>query len=141
MRDGFSLIELVLVLAVTALLLGIAVPPLAGALDRIEVASAAAHIASAHTRARLMAVSRNSVLVLTVASDTLSIHLRGSTTRLWSDRGPALSNISLVGPSKSFTFSPEGFSLGLSNASLRLSKGSASRTVVVSRLGRVRVTP
>lgn len=141
MREGFSLIELVLVLALVGLLLGIALPPLARSLDRIEVAAAASQIASAHTRARLMAITRSRVLVLTVDSATLSIHPRGSTSNLWSDRGPALSGVSLAGPSRSFTFSPEGFSLGLSNASFELSRGSATRTVVVSRLGRVRITP
>jgi prepilin-type N-terminal cleavage/methylation domain-containing protein len=141
MRSGFSLIELVLVLALLGLLLGIALPPLAGALDRIEVTAAASHIAAAHTRARMMAISGSRVLVLTVDSVSLSIHLRGSTTNLWSDRGPALSRVSLTGPPRSFTFSPEGFSLGLSNATLHLSRGSATRTVVVSRLGRVRITP
>ena len=141
MRRGFSLIELMLVLALLGLLLGIALPPLAGALDRIEVAAAASQIAAAHTRARMMAISGGRVLILTVDSASLSIRVRGSPTNLWSDRGPALSRVSLIGPARSFTFSPEGFSLGLSNASLRLSRGSATRTVVVSRLGRVRITP
>ena len=141
MRRGFSLIEVVLVLALAGLLLGIALPPLAGALDRIEVAAAASQIAAAHTRARLMAISRNRVLVFTVDSAALSIHPRGSASRIWSDRGPALSGVSLAGPARTFTFSPEGFSLGLSNASLHLRRGSATRTVVVSRLGRVRITP
>ena len=141
MRSGFSLTELVLVLAVIGLLLGIALPPLAGALDRIEVAATASQIAAAHTRARMMAISGSRVLVLTVDSASISIHPRGSTTTLWSDRGPALSRVSLTGPARSFTFSPEGFSLGLSNASLHLSRGTATRTVVISRLGRVRITP
>jgi type IV fimbrial biogenesis protein FimT len=141
MRGGFSLIELVLVLALLGLLLGVGIPPLAGALDRIEVAAAASQIAAAHTRARMMAISGSRVVVLTIDSASLSIHLRGSTSHLWSDRGPALSRVSLSGPARSFTFSPEGFSLGLSNASLHLSRGSATRTVIVSRLGRVRITP
>jgi type IV fimbrial biogenesis protein FimT len=141
MRSGFSLVELLLVLALLTLLLGVALPPLAGALDRIEVAAAASRIAAAHGRARMMAISGSRVLVLTVDSASLSIHPRGSATHLWSDRGPALSGVSLPGPPRSFTFSPEGFSLGLSNASLHLSRGSAARTVIVSRLGRVRITP
>lgn len=141
MRSGFSLIELVLVLAVLGLLLGIGLPRLAGAVDRIEVAAAASQIAAAHTRARMMAISGSRVLVLTVDSAGLSIHPRGSTANLWSDRGPAFSSVSLTGPSRSFTFSPEGFSLGLSNATLHLRRGSATRTVVISRLGRVRITP
>ncbi len=77
MRSGFSLVELVLVLALLTLLLGLALPPLAGALDRIEVAAAASHIAAAHSRARMMAISGSRVLVLTVDSASLSIHPRG----------------------------------------------------------------
>jgi type IV fimbrial biogenesis protein FimT len=140
MQRGFSLIEVVLVLALLGLLLGIALPSLSGALDRIEVGAAASQIAAAHTRARMMAISGSRVLVLTVDSGTLSIHLPGSTSHLWSTRGPALSSVSLAGPPRSFTFSPEGFTLGLSNATLQLSRGSATRSVVVSRLGRVRIT-
>jgi hypothetical protein len=105
------------------------------------VASAAGHIAAAHTRGRMMAISRSRVLVLTVDSAVIVIRARGSLTQLWSDRGPALSKVALAGPARTFTFSPEGFSLGLSNASLHLSRGSATRTVIVSRLGRVRITP
>jgi prepilin-type N-terminal cleavage/methylation domain-containing protein len=141
MRTGFSLIELLLVLALLGLLLGVALPPLSGALDRIEVAAAASQIAAAHTRARMMAISGSRVLVLTVDSAGLSIHPRGTTTNIWADMGPALSRVSLTGPARSFIFSPEGFSLGLSNATLQLRRGSATRTVVISRLGRVRITP
>jgi Tfp pilus assembly protein FimT len=127
-------------LALVGLLLGIALPSLTGALDRIEVAATAGQIAAAHTRARLMAITRSRVLVLTVDPTTLSIHARGSTTPLWSQSGPSLSRVSLAGPARTFTFSPEGFSLGLSNATLRLSRGSATRSIIVSRLGRVRIT-
>jgi prepilin-type N-terminal cleavage/methylation domain-containing protein len=140
MQRGFSMIELVLVLALLGLLLGIALPSLSSALDRVEVRASAAHIAAAHARARLMAITQSRVLVLTVDAARLSIHVRGNTTPVWSDRGPALNRVSLTGPARTFTFSPEGFSLGLSNATLRLSRGSATRTVIVSRLGRVRIT-
>ena len=130
-----------LVLAVMGIALGVAVPPLIGALNRIEVAAAASHIASAHTRARLLAITRNQVVVLTVDSLALAIHSRGSPTPLWSENGPAQTGISLTGSGRAFMFSPEGFSLGLSNATLRVSRGKATRAVIVSRLGRVRVVP
>ena len=54
---------------------------------------------------------------------------------LWSEAGPAAHRVSLAGPGRQFTFSPEGFSLGLSNATLRLTRGNATRTLIVSRLG------
>lgn len=139
MRQGFSLPELVLVFALSGILLAIAVPPLVGALDRIEVGAAAGHIAAAHQRARIMAITRSQVVVLSVDSAELSIRPRSSLMLLWSEPGPAASGISLPGPTRQFTFSPQGFSLGLSNSTLHLSRGAATRTVVVSRLGRVRV--
>jgi prepilin-type N-terminal cleavage/methylation domain-containing protein len=139
MRRGFSLPELVLILALVGILVAIAVPPLTGALDRIEVAAAAGHIVAAHQRARVMAVTRSQVVVLSVDPTALTIRPRGMVAALWSEPGPAASGISLSGPTRQFTFSPEGFSTGLSNATMRLSRGAATRTVIVSRLGRVRV--
>jgi Tfp pilus assembly protein FimT len=129
----------VLILALIGILLAIAVPPLVGTLDRIEVAAAAGHIAAAHQRARVMAITRSQVVVLSVDPTALTIRPRGLVAVLWSEPGPAANGISLASPTRQFTFSPEGFSLGLSNATMRLTRGAATRTVVVSRLGRVRV--
>ena len=139
MRRGFSIVELMLVVAVAGLLFGIALPQLFGALDRIEVSAAANHLAAAHLRARMMAIARSQVLVLSVDPARLAIYPRGQSTVLWSEDGPAASSVILAGPARQFTFSPEGLTLGLSNATLRLTRGSANRTVVVSRLGRVRI--
>ena len=140
MRQAFTLPELLLVLALGGILLGIGVPRVSAVLDRIEVAAAASHIAAAHQRARLMAVTRSMVAVLSVDSLALTIRQRGLMTPLWSQAGPVAHRVSLAGPRRQFTFSPEGFSMGLSNATIRLARGNATRTVIVSRLGRVRVT-
>jgi prepilin-type N-terminal cleavage/methylation domain-containing protein len=139
MRSGFTLSEMMLVVALIGILVGIGIPPLSRALDRVEVASAVSHIVAAHTRARLMAVTRSRVMTLAVDSLALTIRERGFSEPLWSEGGPTLNGVSLAGPSRSFTFSPEGFSLGLSNATLVLQRGASTRTVVVSRLGRIRV--
>jgi prepilin-type N-terminal cleavage/methylation domain-containing protein len=139
MRQGFTLVELVLVLAVAGLLFGIALPRLSGALDHIEVAAAANHLVAAHQRARIMAVTRGQVLVLSIEAANLVIRSRGQAGPLWSEDGPAAARVELEGPARQFTFSPEGLTLGLSNATLRLTRGSASRTIVISRLGRVRI--
>jgi prepilin-type N-terminal cleavage/methylation domain-containing protein len=139
MRQGFSLLEIVLVLAVIGLLLGIAVPQLSGTLDRIEVESAARQIAGAHQRARLLALARGTVVVLSVSAPELSIHLSGETAPVWSESGPAASRVKMIGPERQFTFSPIGLTLGLSNATIHLTRGSATRSVIVSRLGRIRI--
>lgn len=140
MRRGFTLSELLLILAVVGVLFGIGLPRLSSSLDRIEVGAAAGHIVAAHQRARLLAITSGRVLILSIDSVALSIRPRGEPAPLWSEPGPGSSRVSLAGPARKFVFSPEGFSLGLSNATLRLSRGAATRTVVISRLGRVRVT-
>jgi Tfp pilus assembly protein FimT len=132
-------VELMLVVAVAGLLFGIALPRLSGALDRIEVESEANHLVAAHRRARIMAITRSQVLVLTIDSANLDIRPRGQASPLWAENGPAAARVTLEGPARQFTFSPVGFTLGLSNATLRLSRGSARRTIVISRLGRVRL--
>jgi prepilin-type N-terminal cleavage/methylation domain-containing protein len=140
MRRAFTLPELLLVLALASVLLGVAIPRFSATLDRIEVSAAASHIAAAHRRARLMAVTQSLVTVLSVDALALTIRPRGQTAPLWSEAGPAAHRVSVAGPARQFTFSPEGFSLGLSNATIRLTRGSATRTVIISRRGRIRVT-
>lgn len=140
MRHGFSLSELVLALALAGILLTIGLPRLSGSLDRIEVGAAASQIAGAHQRARLLAITTSRMLILSIDSVALTIRPQDTPAPLWSAPGPWSSGVTLAGPPRQFLFSPQGFSLGLSNATLRLSRGMATRTVVVSRLGRVRVT-
>lgn len=139
MRGGFSLIELVLALAVAGLLVLIAVPRLSGALDQIEVDAAASQVVGAHQRARMMAIARGQVLTLVIDSAELAIASRVDETPLWLQHGPAAAGVALTGSARRFTFAPTGVTLGLSNASLILSRGASQRTVLVSRLGRVRV--
>lgn len=140
MRQAFTLPELLLVIALGSILLGVAIPRFSTALDRVEVAAAASHIAAAHQRARLMAITQGVVAVVSVDQLALTIRRRDQAAPVWSEAGPVTHGVSLAGPARQFTFSPEGFSLGLSNATIRLSRGSATRTVIISRLGRVRVT-
>jgi prepilin-type N-terminal cleavage/methylation domain-containing protein len=139
MKQAFSLPELVLVLAVAGILLGIAVTSLIRIMDSIEVDGAATHLVAAHQRARMMAVARGQVLTLSVDSARLSITPSDGSPALWSESGPGESRVRFTGPARRFTFSPEGITLGLSNATLRLDRGASSRTIVISRLGRVRI--
>lgn len=139
MRRAFTLVELMLVLAVLGILLGIAIPGLSLLLDRIEVEAAATHIVAAHQRARLLAITHGQVVRLSIDGARIAIYPRNGPTPLWSESGPLDTRVTLAGGAHQFTFSPEGFTLGLSNASLQLARGTSRRTVVISRLGRVRI--
>jgi Tfp pilus assembly protein FimT len=130
-----------LVLAVAGILFGVAVPALSLLLDSLAVHAAISHIEAAHARARLLAITRGKVITLAIDSARIAISPRNDTLALWSEEGPSAQRVHLEGAQRQFTFSPEGFTLGVSNASLQLSRGATRQTVVISRLGRVRVLP
>ena len=122
------------------IMLVIALPRIHGLSDSLAVDRAAREIAAAHTRARMAAVLRGQVLELTVDASALAIRPRGGAA-IWRADGPAAEGVKLTGPARTLTFSPIGITVGLSNASFPLTKGAARRTVIVSRLGRVRIVP
>jgi type II secretion system protein H len=139
MRKAFTLPELMLVIALAGILTALALPLLSGAMDRIEVEGALNRLIAAHQRARIMAITRGQVVLLSIDSTRLIISSQGGTDSLWSDIGPASAGVELAGPARQFTFSPQGITLGLSNATLQLSRGSSTRALVISRLGRIRI--
>jgi prepilin-type N-terminal cleavage/methylation domain-containing protein len=141
MRRGATLIELVLVLVIIGTLMAIAEPRVRSFTDGLAVNRAAIDIASAHRRARIVAILQSRIVELTVSATALSIRPRGASADTWSAAGPAGGGVLLAGPPRVITFSPVGISIGVSNASFRLSRGAISRTVVVSRLGRLRIVP
>lgn len=140
MRRGFTLLEIALVLAVIGLTFGIALPRLDALWNSLAVSRAAEEIVAAHRRARVLAVLRGRPVLLSVTRDSLTIRLAGASADEWGGSGPAAVGVSLPGPMRRITFSPVGLAMGLSNASFPLARGSATRTVIVSRLGRIRVT-
>jgi prepilin-type N-terminal cleavage/methylation domain-containing protein len=137
MRRGYTLIETLLSLAVLGLLLGIALPRFATVKDQLAVNDEAGRIAAAHRRARTTAILMSRPVVLTIAADSLVVE--ADSVDRWSSPGPAAAGVALAGGARKITFSPIGISTGLSNATLLLTRGSATRTVIVSRLGRLRV--
>jgi prepilin-type N-terminal cleavage/methylation domain-containing protein len=138
MRRGYTVVELSLVLAIIALLLGIALPRVAPLRDGWSAEQAAQAVILAHSRARVAAILLSQPLVLTVAPDSLRIATLADSV-VWRGAGPTASGASLAGPIRKLTFSPVGLSMGLSNATFQITRGAAIRTVVVSRLGRVRI--
>jgi prepilin-type N-terminal cleavage/methylation domain-containing protein len=141
MRRGVTLLELVLVLAIMGLLTGIAIPRFQRVADGLAVHHAALEIVSAHRRARMSAILQSRLLELTIRPDSLAIRLPGAQDDLWHAAGPDAQGVNLTGPTHPLVFSPVGFTVGVSNGTYRLSRGAATRTIIVSRLGRLRVTP
>ncbi|MGH7591118.1 MAG: hypothetical protein ACREL2_06730, partial [Gemmatimonadales bacterium] len=91
--------------------------------------------------ARLAAVLYGRTAVLTVSPDSLTLKtiLGADTVVKWQRVGPTGWGVELIGGERSFRFSPIGYSFGASNATLRLKKGTATGSLIISRLGRVRM--
>lgn len=141
MRRGTSLPELCLILLIVGVVLTIALPRIQGVVDTLAVDRAAQEIAAAHRRARMAAVLESHLLELTIDASHLTLRPSGTIAPIWRADGPAATGVVLTGPARTLTFSPVGITVGVSNASFILTRGVARRTVVVSRLGRVRLGP
>jgi prepilin-type N-terminal cleavage/methylation domain-containing protein len=139
MRRGTTLVEILLSLVILSLLLGIAFPRFGAMRDQLAVGVEAGRIAAAHRRARMTAILQSRPIVLTISPDSLTLTAEADSGVRWIEPGPAANGVTLAGGARKITFSPVGISTGASNATFRLTRGAAIRTVVVSRLGRLRI--
>lgn len=140
MRSGTTLPELLVALAVAGLLAALGVAPAARALDRLAAERAARRIAAAYAQARAAAVLGGSTTRLVVTADSLVVRRERDGRLLWRAPGPAVDGADLETGPREARFAGTGLGWGLPNATLRLRRGEAVRLVIVSRLGRVRLT-
>jgi prepilin-type N-terminal cleavage/methylation domain-containing protein len=139
MKSGYTLPEVALALVIAGLLLGIALPRFTALKQEVAIEQAAQALVSAHRRARTLAVASGHPAILSVADRSLRITLSGAAQPHWLAPGPLAQGIAITGTPRDLTFSPLGITTGLSNATFNLTLGSATRSVVVSRLGRIRI--
>jgi prepilin-type N-terminal cleavage/methylation domain-containing protein len=146
MRRGVTLLELLIVLVVVGLLAGMVAPGAASVADRLAVEHQAARLLVAYRSAWLTARVQHRLALLRITADSLAIWTVSSaraadTSLAWLAPGPGLAGVSIQGAPHTTVFAPYGAAMGFANTRLILARGSASRQVVVSRLGRVRVLP
>ena len=140
MRRGFTLLELVVVLALVAMLTTFAMLRLAPLLDWIAADGAARDVTTALAVTRTAAVLRGARARLRIAADTLRVDREGPAGwepyARWA--GPASAGVTLTVSNPEVVFSPLGIAWGLSNTRIVLRRGSQIETITTSRLGRVR---
>lgn len=146
MTRGFTLLELLVVLAIAGLLAGLVVPGAVSLADRLAVEHEAARLVAGYRSAWRTAGALHRLALFRVTADSLAIRTVSSAgapdTVLHSLLpGPSVAGVSVSGAPHTTVFAPNGMAMGFSNARLVLTRGSASRQVIISRLGRVRILP
>ena len=139
LRRGASLTELLITLSLLGVLTSIAVPRASQLADRVSVKGAAQDVVATLSAARA-AASRRSAYVSFVA-DPRTGHVRiVSAGEVLAEHDLARTRgVRLDASRESVTFAPGGLGWGAANTTVVVSKGTRSDTVVMSRLGRVRV--
>jgi type II secretion system protein H len=144
MRSGFTLVEILTVIAVIGIVSAILIPGAVRSSDRAAVEYQAARIVLAYRQAWSTARNQQRLAVLRITTDSIAIRTIRSAgdpdTQLVSlEPGPVAAGVDLRSPSHTAVFGPDGIGLGAANATHVLVRGSVTRRIVVSRLGRVRV--
>ncbi|MBI5600745.1 MAG: GspH/FimT family pseudopilin [Gemmatimonadetes bacterium] len=138
MRRAHTLPELVLTLALLAIVAATAVPALAATTARWQVRAAVADLVNALVLTREAALARGAVatfvvdaargeVTVTCAGDTVARRAVGT-----------LHGVALAASSDTVRYAPDGVATGVSNTTLLVVRGSRIDSVIVSRLGRVR---
>ena len=138
MRNGLTIIELTVVLAVIGAISVTALPRFAAMRDRLAVHGATSTLTSALIDARHRAMRESRYVALTVDTAAGLVVVRANADTL--DRHPlrALYDVALQTSRDSIAYYPTGLGYGAANASYVVSRGAAAETVTVSRVGRVK---
>ncbi len=137
-RDGVTLVELCLVLALVGILASIATRQIRRYLDRAAVRAAVAEAATVVLRARDDAMAPRTPVSVRIDTTNAALEL--------SARGVVLSRaalghahgVALSATRDSLTYDVRGLGYGAANLTMVARRGAAAESLVVSRLGRVR---
>jgi prepilin-type N-terminal cleavage/methylation domain-containing protein len=139
MRRGFTLLEVVAVLAVVGVVLAITAPRLASWKDRLAVERATGEIVSFYWQARTSAIFRGTRVRLTFGGDSLQASFEGVTDSVFLTRpGPSRHGVSLIVSRPVIRVYANGFGLGAANTKIVLRRGVAAESLTTSRLGRLK---
>lgn len=138
LRKGFTIVEIVIVITIAGFLSAITISRAGGFIDRIEVHGATMEAESMFSRARHIAIAHATPTILDIDPVRGTLSIRGSTDVLSSRDLRAAHGVDVDTNRTSITYSPIGVGYGAANFTMVLSRGRASDTIYVSRLGRVR---
>jgi prepilin-type N-terminal cleavage/methylation domain-containing protein len=135
---AFTLPEVLVVVLIMALLVGLAIPSLAGAADRAAVHSAAAELATTFAAARQLAIQRRASVGVEIDTTRGSVRVRMGEALLVSRNLHRSYAVHLEATRDSMAYDARGLGIGAANLSVVVKRGRRADTLFVSRLGRVR---
>lgn len=141
---GFTLIEIVLVLAIIGIASAIAYPKLGGALTKQNVYAARGTLTTMHAKARASAMSRGRRTALALQGGNLVIISSHPVTGVRDTVGTPINVVQRYGvtfvtnPSRdSLIFDSRGLGTETSSTSMVVSKGGYADTVQIAPMGRI----
>lgn len=138
LRRAFTVIELLVAIAVTAVLLALALPRLRAFADRVAARGAATDVAALFGEARERAIAgRRRVAVVVDTSAGAVVASAGGSAMARRDIAAAY-GVHLSATRDSMAYDARGLGFGAANLTVVARRGRAAETVSVSRLGRVR---
>lgn len=140
MRRGVTLLELILVCTFVALTAGLALPRAKYLLDGLRIRQAAHEVSGAVAITRAAAIRRGESARLVVDRPDGSIRVESGGDTLLLRELRRMHYVQVRATRDTVTFGANGLGFGVANSTIVLSIGARAETVVVSRLGRARVS-
>lgn len=137
-RNGFTLIEMMMVVVVTGLIMLVAFPRVRSGLIKSSIRSARGDIVSMHSQARNAAVQYGKPTLVSFSGDRAAVLLEvvpGSYDTLGGVQDMSDKYGVRLNASQDWKFDPRGF--GLLGGTVRISRSGYADTITVSGFGRV----
>lgn len=138
-RRATTLAELLVVIAVIAMVSGFLLPPLKRGFDRIETRAAAQAALQAFFVARAHAIAQGRRTVVVLARSPARVLAVAGTDTVFARAIGVEYGVTMTASRDSMTYFPDGLGLGGANLSVVVSRGRVADTVVVSREGRAKL--